>query len=184
MSHAPRSSKVGRVVALLLVVAAATSLTGCTARQSRDQYEERLAQAVAVRQEVSSQLDDGTLKEPAQFEAAASKVQSSLEDLDADPAPRGLDAAHDSMISALDGLGALLGRLGRCARLSDTSEQDARACRQSISQDVYDQIRNDFREADTIYREEGLSVPGLGASEDDGTSTGSDVLGGGKGDEL
>ena len=56
-----------------------------------------------------------------------------------------------------------------------------KACRQSIGQDVYDAIRNDFDEANTIYREEGLALPGLGGDEDAEDSLGEDPEGG---DEL
>ncbi|MCW2961003.1 MAG: hypothetical protein JWM25_733 [Thermoleophilia bacterium] len=167
----------------LLVIAAAV-LVGCTARQSTEQYEQRLEQALSVRSKVTDQLDTRSISDPNAFAAASKQVVSALDELDADPPPRAVVDAHDRMVQGLEGLAALLDRMGRCEELTKASEQDARACRQSISQDVYDEIRNDFGEADTIYRQEGFSLPGLGSGED--KADGSDQLGGATdgGDEL
>lgn len=158
-------------------------LAGCTARQSQDQYEERLEQAIAVRQNVSSQLESQQLGDAKAYEQASGEVLSALDELDADPPPRNLQDAHESMVNGMEGLATLLDRLGRCESLAQASEQDRRACRQSIGQDVYDEIRNDFDEANTIYREEGLSLPGLGGNEgaEDDLGGGGDP---GEGDEL
>jgi hypothetical protein len=121
---------------------------------------------------VAQQLDQRTLADAGAFEAAAQEVRSSLDELDADPPPRNLQDAHESMVSGMEGLSTLLDRLGRCEALAQASQQDRRACRQSIGQDVYDAIRNDFDEANTIYREEGLSLPGLGGGENSEDSLG------------
>lgn len=160
-------------------------VSGCTARQSRAQYEERLEQALEARAQATRQLDSDALTTQAQYDAAAAKVAAALEELDADPPPSDAEPAHDRMIDGLEGLSALLGRLGRCTALGEASDQDERACRASIGQGVYDEIRNDFGEANTIYREEGFSLPGLGSAEDapggGGDSLGTDPEGG---DEL
>ncbi|MBC7460000.1 MAG: hypothetical protein H7287_01425 [Thermoleophilia bacterium] len=145
----------------LALVALVTS--GCAARQSRDQYQDRVTRAVEVRTAVSDSLARHQLAGQVAYDQASERVAGAMDELDADPPPRGLGDAHSRMLDGLDGLQALLGSLGRCEALSKASQQDARACRQSISQDVYDEIRNDFTEADTIYRHEGLSLPGLGA---------------------
>ena len=171
-------------IGLVMLALAAATLAGCTPRQSTEQYEERLEQAIAVRTVAISQLDDGSLTTPAQFDELANKVVASIDELDADAPPRKLQTAHERMLDGLDGLAALISRLGRCVGLSEHSQQDARACRQSIGQEVYDEIRNDFGEADTIYREEGLSLPGLAGDGD--KADGGDQLGKGAegGDEL
>ncbi|MCW2925032.1 MAG: hypothetical protein JWM98_2436 [Thermoleophilia bacterium] len=160
---------------------------GCTPRQSRDQYEERLGGALAARTEVTGQLDGKELHTAADYDAAAKKVTNALDDLESDPPPGDVENAHERMVSGMEGLAALLSRLGRCESLGEHSAQDARACRQSIGQDVYDEIRNDFGEANTIYRQEGFSLPGLGSDGDtSGGNGGGDSLGGGSdgGDEL
>ena len=150
---------------------------GCAPRQSRDQYQERLTAAVEIRTSTSTALTDHTFANAAAYDTAAQQVASAMDELDADQPPRGLGDAHDRMLAGLDGLQALLSRLGRCEALAANSAQDARACRQSITQDVYDEIRNDFSEADTIYRQEGLSLPGLGEEgEGAGTVDRGDVL--------
>lgn len=164
-----------------MLVALSLVLGGCTARQSQDQYEERLDQALTVRQGVAQQLDQHSYGDAQAYDAASQEVLSSLDELDADPPPRNLQDAHESMVSGMEGLATLLDRLGRCEELADASSQDRRACRQSIGQDVYDAIRNDFDEANTIYREEGLALPGLGGDEGAGDSLGEDPEGG---DEL
>lgn len=159
-----RSASTCSVAALLLSFALLAS--GCTARQSRDQYESRLAAALETRTSVTNQLDRRSLASAAAYDQASEQVQSAAAELDADAPPKDVQHAHDRMMQGLDGLAALLDRRGRCERLAATAEQDARACRKSISQDVYDEIRNDFGEADTIYREEGFALPGMGGGED------------------
>jgi hypothetical protein len=165
----------------LVLVALSLVLGGCTARQSQDQYEERLEQALAVRHDVAQKMDQQSFADAKDYQLASEQVLGSLDELDADPPPRNLQDAHDSMVSGMEGLATLLDRLGRCEALAQASQQDRRACRQSIGQDVYDAIRNDFDEANTIYREEGLSLPGLGGEEGAEDSLGEDPEGG---DEL
>ncbi len=165
----------------VLLVASSFVLGGCTARQSQDQYEGRLEHALQVRADTAQKLEQHGFADAAAYDLAAQDVVAALDELDADPPPRNLVDAHESMVSGLEGLAALLDRLGRCESLAQASAQDRRACRQSISQDVYDAIRNDFAEANTIYREEGLALPGLGGDEDAEDSLGEDPEGG---DEL
>jgi hypothetical protein len=119
----------------------------------------------------------------AEYKEASKQIVAAMDELDADPPPSDVEAAHDSMIRAMDGLATLLDRLGRCEALGEVSEQDRRVCRKSIDQGVYDEIRNDFHEANTIYLEEGFSLPGLGGEEGAGgdDSLGKDPEGG---DEL
>ena len=165
-----------------LAVAAALLASGCTARQSQDQYEERLDRSLQVRQDVSTKLEQRSYADAQAYEVASNEVLAALDELDADPPPRNLESAHDTMVSGMEGLATLLDRLGRCEALATASQQDRRACRQSIGQDVYDEIRNDFAEANTIYREEGLSLSGLGGEEGAGDSLGEETPEGG--DEL
>ena len=154
---------------------------GCTPRQSDAQYEERLDRALKARTAVTAQLDGGSLRTPEQYDAASRQMTEALDGLDADPPPRNAAAAHASMIAGMEGLAVLLGKMGRCAALAKASDQDRRACRQSIEQSVYDDIRNDFSEANTIYRAEGYSLSGLGSDDEAGDSLGEDPEGG---DEL
>lgn len=156
-------------------------LAGCTPRQSESQYQERVDQAAKVQLEVSAQLDARQLDDAVAYDAAAKRVAGSLEELDADPPPRNLEGAHERMVAGMEGLRALLDRMGRCEALAAASEQDRRACRQSIGQDVFDTIRNDFAEANTIYRQEGMSLPGQGGDSEAKDSLGEDPEGG---DEL
>jgi hypothetical protein len=177
-----RAPQILRTVVLLAV--ACFVAAGCTARQSQEQYEERLDGALGTRDEVSGMLSGGGERTPEAFDAASDKVSIALDELDADPPPGNLQPAHDRMVEAMEALAVLLDRLGRCEALTAASEQDARACRQSIGQDVYDDIRNDFNEANTIYRQEGLSLARLGGEEDGGgadDSLGEEPAGG---DEL
>lgn len=167
--------------AFVVLVLACFVATGCTARQSQSQYEDRLEQALAVRTDVTGKLDSGQLRTPADFDAAEKRLLAALDELDADPPPRDAEAAHASMVSGLEGMAALLGRLGRCEALAKVSEQDRRVCRQSIDQSVFDEIRNDFAEANTIYRAEGYSLSGLGGDDEAGGGLGKDPEGG---DEL
>lgn len=154
---------------------------GCTARQSQSQYEERLERALAVRTEVSAKLDAGKLASPADYAAAEQQLVSAVDELDADPPPSNAEDAHASMVAGLEGMAALMGRLGRCEALAKVSAQDRRACRASIDQTVYDEIRNDLSEANTIYRAEGYSLAGLGGDDEAGDSLAEDPKGG---DEL
>jgi hypothetical protein len=166
--------------AWMLVAVAALLAAGCTPRQSREQYEERLSDAVTARAAATDKLDSGSLVDEDDYDAEADSVLAALDGLVADAPPRDLQDAHEPMMLGMEGLAALLQRLGRCEALGEYSAQDKRACRQSIGQAVYDEIRNDFTEADTIYREEGVSVPGLGG--DDGSEAreqGGDTLDGG-----
>lgn len=151
----------GALLACCVLVA-----VGCTPRQSQDQYEERLEHAIAVRQGISVRLAQRELDSAASYQQAAMEVNAALDELDADPPPSDLQAAHDRMVEGMEGLAILLDKLGRCEALAQASAQDRRACRQSIGQDVYDTIRNDFTEANTIYRQEGLSLPGLGGEDE------------------
>ncbi len=157
-----------------LIACACALVAGCTPRQSQDQYESRLDYALKVRADVANALDSNAYKDAAAYDEAAQKVNSALEELDADPPPRNLQGAHERMVDGMEGLAILLGKLGRCEALERASAQDRRACRQSIGQDVYDTIRNDFTEANTIYRQEGLSLPGLGGGD---VKEGADTLG-------
>jgi hypothetical protein len=165
---------------VLLALACALA-AGCTARQSSEQYEDRLEQAIATRTEVSSQMEANQLRTADQYDVAEQKLLVALDQLDADPPPRDVIAGHEAMVAGLEGLGVLLGRLGRCESLRNASEQHRRACRQAIRQEVYDEIRNDFTEANTIYRGAGISVPGLGDDDGSGDTLGRDPEGG---DEL
>lgn len=165
----------------MLLVALSLVLGGCTARQSQDQYETRLEQALKTREDTAQMLEKRGFADAAAYDLAAQDVIAALDELDADAPPRNLEGAHESMVSGLEGLSALLDRLGRCEALAAASAQDRRACRQSISQDVYDAIRNDFAEANTIYLEEGLALPGLGGKDGAEDSLGEDPEGG---DEL
>jgi hypothetical protein len=165
-----------RASALMLL--ACLVLAGCTARQSRDQYEERLDQALKARADVTTRLDGQQLNSAEDYKAASKQITAAMDELDADPPPKDVEAAHDSMLRGMDGLATLLSRLGRCEALGSVSEQDRRACRKAIDQTVYDEIRNDFHEANTIYLEEGFSSPELGGDEDAGDSTGEDPEGG------
>jgi hypothetical protein len=161
----------------LFVVALAVAVAGCTPRQSRDQYQDNLSAAIEVRTTVSAALTNHTYTTAAAYDQASDQVTSTIGQLDADKPPRGLGDAHQRMLDGLDGLQALLSRLGRCEALTTASRQDSQACKQSITQDVYDEIRNDFTEADTIYRQEGLSLPGLGdGGTESGTPDRGDVL--------
>lgn len=167
---------------ILVLVLALALLAGCTARQSHEQYEKDLGAALSARSQVIRQIDAGSLETAAQYEEAARTVNEALERFDAEPPPKDVQQAHEQMVAGLEGLAALADRLGRCERLAkDTSERDARACRQAIGQSVYDEIRNDFGEANTIYLEEGFSLPGLGAEDEAGDSLDGNPEGG---DEL
>jgi hypothetical protein len=163
-----------RLPILLLLTCALLPVAGCAARQSKDQYQDRLTHAATVRTSVSDELARNHYSSPDQYAHAAQQVTDAADELSADQPPRGVASAHERMLAGMDGLQALLSRLGRCAALKSASDQDARACRQSISQDVYDEIRNDFGEADTIYRQEGLSLPGQGGDEAAGGTVGRD----------
>ncbi|MCB0877809.1 MAG: hypothetical protein KDC46_02360 [Thermoleophilia bacterium] len=183
-SHANLPAPVSGALALAIVLVLAIACAGCTPRQSQDQYEERLGNALAVRDSVSSELSGNQLTDAKAYDEAAAKVSAALDELDADPPPSNVKDAHERMVSGMEGLSVLLKRLGRCEALATASAQDRRACRQSIGQDVYDTIRNDFTEANTIYRQEGLSLAGLGSGDETG---GGDSLGGENsdgGDEL
>jgi hypothetical protein len=148
---------------------------GCTARQSREQYEERLASATDVRIQITKALTSNQFTTQEQYTEAAASVADALAALDADAPPQAVAAGHERMVEALEALEILLTRRGRCAALERVSAQDARACRMSIEQSVYDEIRNNFGEADTIYREEGYSLTGI-PDGDGGTSDGGDEL--------
>jgi hypothetical protein len=163
----------------VLLLATLLTLTACTARQSQDQYEERLDQAVATRTTVSGQLAGDDLADADAYAAAAAEVERAVDELDADAPPRNLQDAHERMVAGMQGLGVLLERLGRCEALARADEQDRRACRQAIGQDAYDTIRNDFDEANTIYRQEGVSVAGIGGDDDAGDDTLGEDPGGG-----
>lgn len=164
---------------LLLAGCACLLLTSCTARQSRDQYEQRLSAAAAVRVEVSRAFNAGQLHGRTQHEAAAERVERALRDLDADPPPRSAQDAHDAMVRGMQGLAALLRRVAECEALA--AQQQRARCRDQIPPDVFDEIRNDFAEANTIYRQEGFSLPGLDGEEAAGDGRGADPAGG---DEL
>lgn len=172
-----------RACALLACACACLVLAGCTARQSREQYEERLEHALKTREGVVQALDSKEIDSADEYKEASTQVVAAMDELDADPPPSDVAAAHDSMIRAMDGLATLLDRLGRCEALGAVSEQDRRVCRKSIDQGVYDEIRNDFHEANTIYLAEGFSLPGLGGEDGAGgdDSLGEDPEGG---DEL
>lgn len=142
--------------------------SGCTARASQEQYEERLERALQVRDEVLGQLDQRELVGEQQYDDAAAKLRSARQQLDEDAPPKPLEPAHEVLLDALSGLERLLDRLGRCEADPKATEQQLVACRQEIGQDAYDTIRNDFAEANTIYRQEGLSLAGLGGDGSQG----------------
>lgn len=161
----------------ILVIACSLAVAvGCTARQGEEEYADRLGLALTARNDVVQQLDGGQLDDERALRGAASRVRGALEELDADAPPKRYESAHELMVGALDGLSVLLGKLARCEALEETSRQDGRACRQAIGQDVFDSLRNDFRESDAIYRTEGLSLPQLGGGDEEPGSGGGDVL--------
>ncbi|MCW2927711.1 MAG: hypothetical protein JWM86_1679 [Thermoleophilia bacterium] len=176
-----------RIVAKLWIITALGLLvvvgSGCTARQSREQYDERLAMAAKVRDEVTEGLDSERIHTEPQLREAAAKLDAAVDELDADPPPRAAQAAHERMVAGLEGMSALVLQLGRCASLESAARDEARACRRAIEPSVYDDIRNDFDEANTIYREKGFTLPGTGGEGgDSGTGpSGEDPTGG---DEL
>ena len=173
-----RSSRRALWRACVIAASACLVLAGCSARQSKEQYEEHLADAMKVRTEVTSGLDAQQFESPAQFEEASKRIAAAREDLDEAPPPRNLQGAHDAMLRGMDGLADVLDQLGQCAAL-DTNQQAS--CRRAIDQSVYDEIRNDFDEANTIYQAEGISSVGDGGDEETGDSPGEDPEGG---DEL
>lgn len=167
-------------VALLLLLASA--LAGCTARQSRDQYEERLTAAIEVRTAATVGIEKDQFHTAAQWREAVDRVNAALDELDADPPPKDAVEAHERFIEGMENLSGLLGRYGRCAALEQRTPDDARLCRQKIDQSAFDSVRNDFAEADTIYRQIGYGLPGMAGQEEAGG--GGDDLGGSKGDGL
>lgn len=148
------------VVRACALACALVVLAGCQARQSQEQYEERLGAVALVRAEVVEGLERGKYADAEAYERASERVSAAIEQLDVDPPPRALRTAHDRMIGGMGGLAILLDRLARCEERAEASQQDRRACRQSIGQEAYDAIRNDFEEANTIYREEGVPIDG------------------------
>jgi hypothetical protein len=166
----------------MLALACALLATGCTARQSKEQYTDRLAKVLKVRTEVLAAVNEHTYTTQDAFVAARRRIDAARTELDADEPPRSMQQAHDSMVHGLRGLAALLDTLGHCAAVEAASLEQGRACRHAITQDVYDDIRNDFGEANTIYRQEGISLPGLGDEDEAsgggaGSGGGSDNLG-------
>lgn len=164
-------------VALLLACASLT-VAGCAARQSKEQYQERLEAAGGVRQQVSVRVNGDQLSSQGDYEEAVRSLREAADELDSDLPPRNVQAAHDAMVQGLEGLADLLELLATCEGRTD---QERRACRQDISQEVFDEVRNDFDEANTIYREEGFSLPGAGSEEGADSGPGADPEGG---DEL
>lgn len=169
-----------RILARLGVACCAVLLAaGCTSRQPEGEYVDQLERALAARNDVIRQLDEGELGDASMYDAAADDITEAMDQLDVEPPPKRYEDAHELLVQALDGLAVLLGKLGRCERLAVDRPQDARACRQSIGQDVFDGLRNDFRESDAIYREEGLTMSQLAfdGQGDAGSSSGKgDVL--------
>lgn len=164
-------------VALLLACACVT-LAGCAARQSKEQYQERLEAAGKVRQQVSVRVNGDQLSSEGDYAEAARSLREAADELDSDRPPRNVEPAHDAMVQGLEGLADLLELLAACEGRSD---QERRACRQDISQEVFDEVRNDFGEANTIYRQEGFSLPGAGDGNGADDGPGVDPEGG---DEL
>jgi hypothetical protein len=160
-----------RLLGLAAAPAVALLLTapGCTARQSEAQYEERLAAALEVRTEAARGLEQSSYTTAAQWRGAADRVSDAAIELDADPPPRRAEAAHDRFLSGMEALAGLLSRRGRCAGLQLRQPKDAAACLRGIDQSAYDTVRNDFAEADSIYREIGFALPGMGGGADDGS---------------
>lgn len=165
---------------LLAFFATCLLVTGCaTTRQSESEYTKRLDTALEARNGAIDQLDARKLEDEADYRSMQDRVQGALQDLDVEAPPKAYVKAHQIQVDALDGLAVLLGKLGRCEALEERALQDARACRQSIGQDVFDTLRNEFTESDAIYRQEGLSSPALGGEDDDqADSNGGDVLSG------
>lgn len=169
-----------RAVLVAVIVLLAAIAGGCTQRQSQDQYEERLQDAVEARDQAVDQVTYGKLTDDTQYAEAIKRVRHASDELDADAPPKQLEAGHERMVAGMAGLARLLELLQRCDA-HDTSEARLQ-CRSDIEPDVYDTIRNDFEEANTIYRQEGLSIADSGTSIGQGGGAGS--AGAGEGDEL
>lgn len=155
----------------------AAIFVGCTSRQTEAEYTTNVQRALTTRNKVSDALDKGDLRTSDQLREASEEVASARSGLDSSPPPATFTAAHNKFVETLDGFETLIRRQLRCAELDRYAAQDARACRLSIKQSVFDELRNDFREADAIYRNAGLTLEGLRDEEPDSVDEGGDVLG-------
>lgn len=166
------------VVTFLTLAAAVLLVCGCTARQTEDEYSEHLERALTARNDAVDKLDANALPDQAAYKAAAKRLRDSVREVNGEPPPKQYQDAHDLLVDSLEDFAVLLGKLGRCKKFEIDAPQDARACNQSIGQEVFDELRNDMRESDAIYRQEGLALSQL---SDDGTD---DASSGGGGDVL
>lgn len=155
-----RRRSAGAVVAAVIAVLIATALLGgCTNRESSDAYEERIAKIYTLRTATISGLASASQTDVDQYAEAQRKISQAAEQLEAVDPPRDVQQAHDRYVEALYGLSKLLANLADCGRAESGGDDAARACRRKLSGERIDEVRNDFAEADTIYRHEGYKLP-------------------------
>lgn len=140
----------------------ATAVLGaaCTARQSDDQYGERLEVAIATREDVRSRVSSDALTSAADLRSAGRDLDEVADDLDVDPPPQAVEQGHERMLDGMEALRVLVQRLATCVSGGAPVGRTVRMCRNRIDQSVFDDIENDFAEADTIFAAEGFEVPG------------------------
>lgn len=145
--------------ALVALVTAAASLSGCAERLGKPEYEEQLVKLSAERAKVLEELPAHGTGDVKFYADAQKRVQLLAEDLDAIEPPADVQQAHDVYVDSLYGLARVLGKLADCARQQQRDAAGADECRTSIEQADLDEVQNDFDEAEAIYRHEGYKLP-------------------------
>lgn len=163
MNGRQRRSPLAIVAAIAVMLALAT---GCTQRESHDQYQETIAAAVDVRHDAFAAAHDGGSARDLRDQAAATATQRSR--LQQIHPPSDVQQAHDRYVEGLEQLHDVLNRLASCADMQEDDPSGATSCRAQISQQTLDEIDNDFSEADAIFTHAGYTVGGVANSNTKG----------------
>jgi hypothetical protein len=151
-----RARRLARVV--LLALAAALLAAGCQGRLNDEQYQKQLDTVQRLRMTTLRGLPDHDLGDVQFFAKSSTQLSDAASQFDDVKPPGHVRLAHEKYVEALAGMGRVLGRFADCARLQARQPRAAVQCRRKIDQLEIDKVQNDFTEAETIYRQEGLSV--------------------------
>lgn len=154
----PNSYLLPRYLRITVLLVCASMIIGCEARQSHEQYEENLHALDLVRLEQAQMLQQKRFQDPQELTSAARDLRKAAKNLDSSSPPRDAQDAHVRMLEAVDGLIDILQTLATCMERSAQLRSTSAHCSASVDQASYDETRNDFLEASTIYKQSGYEI--------------------------
>lgn len=148
-----------RTVGMTLLAGLVAALSaGCAERVSHQQYQKQLDRTAEEVSIVTRDIAQRPSTDTRWFALHEQRLRDMADDLKATDPPSDVTQAHETWVDGVRGLSRLLGTIGDCARLEQSTSGAADPCRRAIGESRLDEVRNDLDEARTIFRDAGYRV--------------------------